>query len=158
MKTCSVCRETRPLEDFSPNAHMRDGRLSLCKPCNAAKARLRRGSKPRPTWLAGFNGRIAPPDARGCTLWLGARAGSSPSDPYGVAWNGERLEMAHRIAYRLARGAIPDGLQLDHLCRVRLCVNPEHLEPVTASENVRRGLVPQLLRDRHRRLREAKNP
>lgn len=45
---------------------------------------------------------------------------------------------AHRISYEISKGKIPDGLTLDHLCRNKLCVNPDHLEPVTASENVKR--------------------
>ena len=48
---------------------------------------------------------------------------------------------AHRAVYEAIIGAIPDGLQLDHLCRVRACVNPAHLEPVTCRENIRRGLT-----------------
>lgn len=47
--------------------------------------------------------------------------------------------VAHRAAYELFVGPIPDGLQLDHLCRVRNCVNPTHLEPVTAQENTLRS-------------------
>jgi len=47
--------------------------------------------------------------------------------------------MAHRRVYTLLKGAIPDGLTLDHLCRFTSCVNPDHLEPVTAGENVLRG-------------------
>lgn len=46
---------------------------------------------------------------------------------------------AHRVAYELTVGPIPEGLVLDHLCRVVRCVNPAHLEPVTQRENVRRG-------------------
>ena len=46
---------------------------------------------------------------------------------------------AHRAMYELLRGPIPDGMDLDHLCRNRRCVNPEHLEPVTHRENCRRG-------------------
>lgn len=51
------------------------------------------------------------------------------------------LQLAHRVAYELIVGAIPDGLVLDHLCRVRNCVNPGHLEPVTQAENMRRGMI-----------------
>ncbi len=47
---------------------------------------------------------------------------------------------AHRWAYEQARGAIPDGMHLDHLCRNTLCVNPDHLQAVTARENLRRGV------------------
>lgn len=48
--------------------------------------------------------------------------------------------LAHRIAYELVVGQIPDGMQLDHLCRNHRCVNPAHLEPVSARENVLRGV------------------
>ena len=50
--------------------------------------------------------------------------------------------LAHRYAYTQLVGPIPEGLQLDHLCRNRLCVNPDHLEPVTHTENQRRGFSP----------------
>ena len=48
-------------------------------------------------------------------------------------------QLAHRMAYELLVGQIPDGLPLDHVCRVTSCVRPDHLEPVTPGENVRRG-------------------
>lgn len=48
-------------------------------------------------------------------------------------------QLAHRLAYTLLIGPIPEGLDLDHLCRNRLCCNPDHLEPVTRRENVLRG-------------------
>lgn len=60
---------------------------------------------------------------------------------YGVigTGNGKQTRVTHRVAYELVIGPIPEGLQLDHLCRVRHCVNPKHLEPVTQAENLRRG-------------------
>ena len=54
--------------------------------------------------------------------------------------------MAHRVSYEMAKGKIPDGLQLDHLCRMTLCVNPSHLEPVTPKENIRRGETAEVAR------------
>lgn len=61
---------------------------------------------------------------------------------YGQFWNGAKLVSAHRWAYEHLVGPIPDGLQLDHLCRVRNCVRPDHLEPVTHRENGLRGISP----------------
>ena len=54
--------------------------------------------------------------------------------------------MAHRVSYEMAKGSIPPGLQLDHLCRTTLCVNPAHLEPVTPKENIRRGSTAEVAR------------
>ena len=53
--------------------------------------------------------------------------------------HGANTMPAHRYAYEELVGPIPEGLQLDHLCRNRSCVNPDHLEPVTCRENLRRG-------------------
>lgn len=49
------------------------------------------------------------------------------------------MRTAHRVAYEMERGPIPSGLEIDHLCRVRICVNPAHLEAVTHHENLMRG-------------------
>lgn len=57
---------------------------------------------------------------------------------YGRFWLDGRQHGAHRVAYELYVGRIPDGLEIDHLCRVKHCVNPAHLEVVTPRENVRR--------------------
>ncbi|MFB7736235.1 HNH endonuclease [Streptomyces sp. NPDC056112] len=72
-----------------------------------------------------------------CIVWTASYTGSG----YGGFWNGTRLVRAHRFAYELLVGPIPEGLALDHLCRVRRCVAPAHLEPVTPRENVLRGLL-----------------
>lgn len=75
----------------------------------------------------------------GCWLWTGATRGG-----YGrIKMGGRKGEFAtaHRLSFELHRGPIPNGLVLDHLCRNRSCVNPHHLEPVTAEENTRRGDV-----------------
>jgi len=77
---------------------------------------------------------------RGCWLWCGGL----DSRGYGqLGVDGVTLR-AHRVAYEAYVGPIPEGLELDHLCRERRCVNPDHLEPVTRSVNVRRGLAPEV--------------
>lgn len=79
--------------------------------------------------------RVAPEPNTGCWLWLL----STNHGGYGKAWSGGKHWRAHRLAYVAFVGAIPPGLELDHLCRVRSCCNPEHLEPVTHAENLLRG-------------------
>jgi hypothetical protein len=77
-------------------------------------------------------------DKRGeCWIWT---AGTSAAG-YGLFGSGEQGKMvyAHRTAYQFEAGPIPDGLELDHLCRNPRCVNPDHLEPVTHQENCKRG-------------------
>ena len=80
-----------------------------------------------------------------CWLWVGARIPKG----YGVFMDvTQNLVYAHRFAYEFAKGEIPEGLQIDHLCRNPSCVNPDHLEVVTNRQNVMRGLAPQLQRER----------
>lgn len=74
----------------------------------------------------------------GCWIWRGAKAPPG----YGQMRAGGAPRCAHRISYRIFVGPIPDGLEIDHLCRVLLCVNPKHLEPVTHRENTLRGTSP----------------
>ena len=72
--------------------------------------------------------------------WL--RRGTNRGHGYGTMSIRNKTYYAHRFAYELLIGPIPDGLCLDHLCRNTLCVNPEHLEPVTNAENLLRGQNP----------------
>jgi len=73
----------------------------------------------------------------GCHLWTG----STTPKGYGQFKLNDRPQYAHRMAYLFHYGRIPNGTQIDHLCRVKNCVNPQHLEAVTASMNVWRAKV-----------------
>lgn len=78
----------------------------------------------------------------GCWEWLGRIMPNG----YGMLGIGQRSKgekktvYSHRLSYEVFIGPIPDGMDLDHLCRNRCCCNPAHLEPVTRSENSRRGM------------------
>lgn len=82
--------------------------------------------------------KYSPEPMSGCWLWV---AGLSDTG-YGTIWDAgsKRTDNAHRYVYKIHKGNIPDGMELDHLCRTRSCVNPWHMEIVTALENVRRGI------------------
>jgi hypothetical protein len=73
----------------------------------------------------------------GCWEWTGYRIAAG----YGkvTILGTRRKDLAHRVSYRLFVGPIPDGLTIDHLCRNTGCVRPDHLEPVTLRENIRRA-------------------
>lgn len=86
-------------------------------------------------WMEHFGDWFVPVTETGCWLWT-RHVGK---DGYAKVPFRASCRGAHRWAYELLRGPVPDGLQLDHLCRVRSCVNPAHLEPVTARENTLRG-------------------
>lgn len=85
---------------------------------------------------ARFYAKVALPDERGCALWTAAK----DRNGYGRFSHGprgpERLyPRAHRVAYTIANGPIPDGMQLDHKCHTPSCVTPAHLRPATNAEN-----------------------
>ena len=77
----------------------------------------------------------------GCHLWVGSISNKGYGQFHcGFVDGVQKIWRAHRVAYALEFGDIPEGLDLDHLCRVRSCVNPLHLEPVTRSINLTRGI------------------
>jgi hypothetical protein len=89
-----------------------------------------KGAKPKP-----FEDKYVPEPNSGCWIWIGADDGGR----YGNAWVNGKLVKAHRASYEMHRGPIPAGMQIDHLCRVKCCVNPDHLEAVTDAENRQRA-------------------
>ncbi len=79
-----------------------------------------------------------------CWIWTSAIIPSG----YGTFWIDGGTQYAHRLAYEWVVGPIAPGLQLDHLCRVRECVRPDHLEPVTGRVNILRGVGPAAINAR----------
>lgn len=74
----------------------------------------------------------------GCWLWTAARQSSNGYGRFGISRGIVRF--AHRVVWEMERGPIPDGYEIDHLCRNTSCVNPDHLEPVPPRTNKRRSL------------------
>ena len=88
-----------------------------------------------PTPIERFEMRYEPITESGCWIWLG----SLNADGYGKFWANGKDWLAHRFSFEHFRGQIPNNVQLDHLCRMRCCVNPWHEELVTSHENTLRG-------------------
>ena len=95
----------------------------------------RRIPAPKPSDLARFWSKVSNHDTNGCQNWTGPRDrhGYGSFSMRSLNWK------AHRVSWTIANGQIGDGLELDHLCRNPSCVRPDHLEPVTHAENMRRG-------------------
>lgn len=74
-------------------------------------------------------------DESGCWLWQKSKRSSG----YGQICFDGRIEYVHRVSYEVFVGPIPEGQEIDHLCRVRHCANPKHLEPVSHADNIRRS-------------------
>jgi hypothetical protein len=84
-----------------------------------------------------FEAQIVPSEDGDCWLWIGAVSASG----YGNFKAAGRQTSPHRWSYEYHIAEIPAGLTLDHLCRVKVCVNPYHLEPVSRGENTRRAQI-----------------
>mgnify|MGYP001580768529 CR=1 FL=1 len=83
-----------------------------------------------------FESKFIPEPNTGCWLWTDALTDKG----YGKFWLIHRQYFSHVVSWERIYGRTPDGLELDHKCRMPACVNPQHLEPVTHRENILRGL------------------
>jgi hypothetical protein len=129
--TCEECGRTTP-------------RQLRRKRCNKCYLQLLRQLPPeerqhRPQYVTVRESLVAHRriNENGCWIWAGAVL---PTGYVQMTWRG-RTSLIHRASYSEFVGPIPAGLQIDHLCRVRNCFNPEHLEPVTAQENILRSPI-----------------
>ena len=93
-----------------------------------------------------FWNHVMPEPMSGCWLWLGGTSNGSYGNLH--IKGTDNFVYAHRFSYELHKGAIPPELEIDHLCRNTLRVNPDHLEAVTRRENVLRGRCPAAMQAR----------
>ena len=107
----------------------------------------RRGRLDLPTAEERFWAKVNRQGPVECWLWIGAKMPNGYGS-FGATAGTKGTVYAHRYAYTLLVGPIPEGLWIDHLCRIRLCVNPAHLEPVTPRENLMRGNGPAAINAR----------
>jgi HNH endonuclease len=89
----------------------------------------------------------------GCWEWVGSFDGKG----YGKFFLAGKSYRAHRVTYEFYVGPIPDGLVIDHLCRNKRCVNPEHMEPVTQVENAKRGMYTEFCKAGLHSLEDERN-
>lgn len=105
-----------------------------CTPGQVERMRLARILPVRPRL---YKHSIPEPNS-GCWLWTG----TTIKDGYGQISIHGRGQMAHRVSYETFVGPIPEGMTIDHLCRITCCINPDHLQPVTNTQNILRGVAP----------------
>ena len=102
-------------------------------PAQESSSGPRRSVTGKPQRLDRFMAKVHKTDD--CWIWTAAKDTAG----YGRFWDGSRITGAHQWAHRTFIGPIPDDYDIDHLCRVRVCVNPKHLEAVTRRENLLRA-------------------
>lgn len=103
--------------------------------------------------LARFMRKVQVSSETSCWTWTGTQSrGYARIGVRCSCGEGQRTRLAHRLSYEHFVGPIPDGTELDHVCRNSLCVNPSHLEAVTHAVNVRRSTSPAVQRARHARV------
>jgi hypothetical protein len=95
---------------------------------------LKRGTTEAATVADRFRKKYVISGDTGCWVWQ-----DNDRSGYGFLSVNKQKQMAHRVSYELHVGPIPEGLQIDHLCRNKMCVNPDHLEAVTQQENILRS-------------------
>ncbi len=131
-KKCAIvgCGKPRRGREWCNTHYKRWYRHGTPEPGNTRRAT-------KPELIERLEGFVSPEPNSGCWLWTGAVMANGYG-VFGVA--GYDTALAHRVSFLLHKGPIQAGLVLDHKCRTRCCVNPDHLEPVTTAENLARGL------------------
>ena len=154
-KSCTSCGSIKKLGEFTPNKRMADRRISMCKTCMNTRDRKKRAIKPKPPRRTDRERLLAKLDVNTGTESCWPFSGTRNRKGYGLFHvNGRGMTPAHRVAYEIFVGRIPDDMTIDHLCRNRICGNPWHLEVVTGVENSRRGIHVRLNKDQVRGIRE----
>lgn len=152
-KRCSKCRGEKAHTEFFRTPSTRDGRNTICKACTRAKRRAQltaRGGVPKDIPLAErFHARVAVGTPGECWPWTGRRNAKG----YGGFDDVKGSLVAHRVAYALANGAIPDGASVLHKCDNPPCCNPAHLYVGDAAQNA----ADKVARNRQQRLRGTDN-